>query len=58
MAVGGFLLAVGLTACGNRVNTGAESANAKIYTLTVTGTATGSAGTAIQHSASVTLEVL
>jgi sugar lactone lactonase YvrE len=54
-AVCGLLFATG---CGNRVNTAAETANAKSYTLTVTGTATSSAGTALQHSANVTLEVL
>jgi len=58
MATACILMAGGLTACGNRVNAGADAANARVYTLTVTGTATGSTGTAIQHSASVTLEVL
>jgi hypothetical protein len=44
--------------CGNRVNTAPETADAKTYTLTVTGTATSAAGTALQHSANVTLQVL
>jgi hypothetical protein len=47
-----------LTGCGDRVNTAPESANAKTYTLTVTGTATGPAGNALVHSTSVSLEVL
>jgi sugar lactone lactonase YvrE len=46
------------TGCGNRVNTAPEFANAQTYTLTVTGTATGPAGNALVHSASVSLEVL
>jgi len=46
------------TGCGNRINTVAETANAKSYTLTVTGTATSSTGTALQHSVDVTLQVL
>jgi hypothetical protein len=50
---------VGLTTgCANRVNTGPESAGATSYTLTVTGTATSAAGTALQHSVSVALQVL
>lgn len=52
------VLLVTLAGCGNRVNTASEAASAKTYTLTVTGTATSPAGTAVQHSASVTLEVL
>jgi sugar lactone lactonase YvrE len=46
------------TGCGARVNTASEDVNAASYTLTVTGTATSSAGTALQHSVNVTLEVL
>jgi sugar lactone lactonase YvrE len=46
------------TGCGDRVNTAPEDVNAKTYTLTVTGTATSPAGTALQHTVSVTLEVL
>jgi sugar lactone lactonase YvrE len=53
------LLLAGLASgCGNRVNTASESVGATSYTLTVTGTATGSGGTAIQQSANVTLQVL
>jgi hypothetical protein len=46
------------TGCGDRVNTASEFSHATTYTITVTGTATGPAGNAIQHSANVTLEVL
>jgi hypothetical protein len=53
-----ILLALWLTGCGDRVNTGPELSHASTYTITVTGTATSPAGTAIQHSANVTLEVL
>lgn len=51
----GLLCAAG---CGNRVNTATETANARSYTVTVTGTATSPAGTALQHSVNVTLQVL
>jgi sugar lactone lactonase YvrE len=45
-----------LTACGDRVNaTSALSAPSQTYTITVTGTATTSARTTLQHSATVTL---
>ena len=47
-----------LSGCGDRVNTASESVNAKTYTLIVTGTATSPGGTALQHSATVRLEVL
>jgi sugar lactone lactonase YvrE len=53
-----ILLAALATGCGDRVNTASESVNAKIYTLTVTGTAAIPTGTALQHSAAVTLEVM
>jgi hypothetical protein len=53
-----ILLATLTTGCGNRVNTASESANSTTYTLTVTGTATGPTGAALQHSAVVTLKVL
>jgi len=53
-----ILLATLATGCGDRVNTGPESNNAKTYTLTVTGTATGPAGNALVHSTNVNLEVL
>jgi sugar lactone lactonase YvrE len=46
------------TGCGNRVNTAPELAGATSYTLTVTGTATSVAGTALVHSVNVTLQVL
>jgi sugar lactone lactonase YvrE len=46
------------TGCGDRVNTAPEDVSAKTYTLTVTGTATSPAGTALQHSVNITLEVL
>jgi sugar lactone lactonase YvrE len=57
-AVSCVLLGTFATGCGNRINTASESVNAKTYTVTVTGTATSPAGTALQHSAVVTLEVL
>ena len=57
-AVSSMLLATLATGCGNRVNTSGEGVNATTYTLTVTGTATSPAGTALQHSANVTLVVL
>jgi len=53
-----LLLAVAAIGCGDRINTASESVNAKTYTITVTGTATSSIGTALQHSANVTLKVL
>jgi sugar lactone lactonase YvrE len=54
-AASGLLMATG---CGDRVNTAPEDVSAKSYTLTVTGTATSPTGTALQHSVSVTLEML
>ncbi len=51
------MLATLATGCGNRVNMAADSLTSKVYTLTVTGTATGPTGTALQHSAVVTLDV-
>lgn len=47
-----------LSGCGNRINVAPESNTVTIYTLTVTGTATSTTGTAIQHSATVTLGIL
>lgn len=58
VAASSLLLATLATGCGNRVNTATESVNATSYTLTVTGTATSSAGTALVHSVNVTLEVM
>jgi hypothetical protein len=52
------LLATFATGCGDRVNTASEAINATTYTITVTGTATSPAGTALVHSANVTLAVL
>jgi hypothetical protein len=52
------LASASLIGCADRINTAPETVNAKTYTLTVTGTATSSTGTAIQHSANVTLQVL
>jgi hypothetical protein len=47
-----------LTGCGDRINTGSDATQAsKTYTITVTGTATGSAGAAIQHATTFTLIV-
>jgi len=53
-----LVMATLVSGCGDRVNTSAESIGATSYTLTVTGTATSSAGTALVHSVNVTLEVL
>jgi len=53
-----ILLATLATGCGNRISPDAESANSTTYTLTVTGTATGPAGAALQHTAIVTLQVI
>lgn len=46
------------SACGDRVNVGTEAETAPTYTLTVTGTATSASGSPIQHSATITLQVL
>jgi sugar lactone lactonase YvrE len=48
------LLAAG---CGDRMNTSSSQSHISTYTITVTGTATGPSGSALQHSAVVTLEV-
>ncbi len=53
-----LLLATLATGCGNRISTASEFANAATYTLTVTATATGPAGSALQHSTTVTLQIL
>jgi hypothetical protein len=57
-AVSCILLATLATGCGNRISPDAESANSTTYTLTVTGTSTGPAGSALQHTAIVTLQVI
>jgi hypothetical protein len=43
--------------CGDRMNMSASQSHTSTYTITVTGTATGPSGSALQHSADVTLEV-
>jgi hypothetical protein len=53
-----ILLASFASGCGDRVNGGSAGSHGSTYTITVTGTATGQAGNAIQHSANVILEVL
>lgn len=59
VAVASCVLCVALTSgCGDRVNTNAEAVNTTPYTLTVIGIATGSTGTALQHSVNVTLQVI
>jgi hypothetical protein len=52
-----ILLALLPTGCGDRVNTPSGQSHTSTYTITVTGTATGPSGSALQHSADVTLEV-
>ncbi|MBS1799440.1 MAG: Ig-like domain repeat protein [Acidobacteria bacterium] len=47
-----------VTGCGDRVYTGDSAQTTKIYSITVTGTATGSRGNAIQHPVTVTLAVV
>ncbi|WP_213806699.1 NHL repeat-containing protein [Granulicella sp. dw_53] len=51
------LLIVAITGCGARVNSGNSQSSAppKIYTVTVTGTATSPAGAVLTHSATVTV---
>jgi hypothetical protein len=55
LAASSVLMAAG---CGNRIDAVPEDVAAQSYTLTVTGTATGLTGSALQHSVSVTLDVL
>ncbi|WP_263365803.1 NHL domain-containing protein [Edaphobacter bradus] len=56
LCVAAILTSTFLSGCGDRINTGARSANGTTaYTITVTGTATTPSGTALQHSASVVL---
>jgi hypothetical protein len=57
-AVCAIFCAALVSGCGNRVNTGAVLTNSSTYTLTVTGTATSMTGTALQHSATVTLQLI
>jgi len=52
-----ILLALLPTGCGDRKNISSSQSHASTYTITVTGTATGPSGSALQHSADVTLEV-
>lgn len=48
-----------LSGCGDRIYTGsAATQTSKTYTLTITGTATGNAGVALQHATTVTLTVV
>lgn len=58
IAASGALSATLATGCADRINTVSEDVSAKSYTLTVTGTATSPTGAALQHSVSVTLEVI
>jgi uncharacterized membrane protein len=53
-----ILLATLATGCGNRINADNASISSTTYTLTVIGTATDPTGSALQHSAIVTLQVL
>lgn len=52
-----ILLALLPTGCGDRKNMSSGQSHPSTYTITVTGTATGSSGGVLQHSADVTLEV-
>jgi hypothetical protein len=52
--LGTLLLAMSL-GCGDRINTEAVSAASVTYNITVIGTATSTAGTTLQHTATVTL---
>ena len=52
-----ILLALLPTGCGDRTNMSSSQSHASTYTITVTGTATGPSGNALQHSADVTLQV-
>jgi sugar lactone lactonase YvrE len=54
----GLLFATLAAGCGDRINADNESISSTTYTLTVTGTATGPTGAALQHTAIVTLKVL
>lgn len=48
-----------VTGCGDRIaNSAATTPPSKTYTITVTGTATGTDGTAVQHTATFTLVVV
>lgn len=47
-----------LSGCGNRISPPSASATSKTYTLSITGTATTPTSTALQHAATVTLNVL
>ena len=53
----GFLCVL-VGGCGDRVNAAPDAIEGKTYTVTVSGTATGPAGGALQHSVNVTLAVL
>ena len=57
---GAMLLALATlaTGCGDRVYTASQTTSSTSYTLTVTGTATGPSGAALQHTANVTLQVI
>jgi hypothetical protein len=52
-----ILLALLASGCGDRVNIPSGQSHTSTFTITVTGTATGPSGSALQHSADVTLEV-
>ncbi|HEX3571226.1 MAG TPA: Ig-like domain repeat protein [Acidobacteriaceae bacterium] len=52
-----ILLGLLPTGCGDRTNQAAGQSHTSTYTITVTGTATGPSGSALQHSANITLEV-
>ena len=58
MPVIAFFLTSALIGCGDRVNTSGQGAlSFKSYTLTVTGTATAAQGSALQHTATVVLQM-
>jgi hypothetical protein len=58
LVLGLVVLLVSLSGCGDRINRAASTTPAaKSYTVTVTGTATGSTGSAIAHAVTFTLLV-
>ncbi len=58
MVLAGLCMVLGLTGCGDRVNTAGLNGSApQSYNLTITGTATDSKGSPVQHSVNVLLKM-